>query len=270
MRTDLRLASDALISIVESSEGGAIEAIYSYLMGKYQQDIYKRIVVIQIDTPTNELVLIEKDMEAHVKILYKAPEGFNSFSVEDKNKVRVDCIHAALLKVFQKDRKFNKGKLETIKEEILMKNFFFEIICKKFWNKNKTLLGKLILSPFSDRFEYYVTVTNINNLIKCKIKIYNGKPDIYYFGRLFSFCKWTKNSKIIINGNNKEVEIHIDVNRCMVKYINFTPYPNPPFFQMMRADISKEESNAAYNDYLNSLPRQVHDIVISRFPPSLL
>jgi len=50
------------------------------------------------------------------------------------------------------------------------------------------------------------------------------------------------------------MEILILIDKCEAVFTNLTAYDNPPYFQMMRADISPEDNEKAHKDWLHSLP----------------
>ena len=57
------------------------------------------------------------------------------------------------------------------------------------------------------------------------------------------------------------MEIHINVDKCSVEFVNLTSYDKSPFFEMMKADLSDEEKEKAHKDYIHSLPPAIAAIV---------
>lgn len=245
-------------SVVEHGVGGpeaeALGLIYEFLLKDYKQNFYTRIGVNQIGNDLNEFVIKEPGNKIHCNIRYPVFEDFETKSIEEKNRIRLDVIHKALLRIADYDGKLDKGKLEAIKNEILEKNFSFEFEYKTYPNnKNKNLLGKVLVNPQIDKFDYYVLIEE-NKKEKCKLKIYSAVTTIFYFPYFFRYGKWKNDIEFILTGTRREVEIHILIDKCTVGYKNLTRYNNPPTFQMFREDISKEEKEKANQDYLHSLP----------------
>jgi hypothetical protein len=121
------------------------------------------------------------------------------------------------------------------------------------YKKNENLVAKIIVQPEMDRFNYHCLIEE-NEKVKCKIKMYCGLTDLYYYRDLFSDVKWKSENEIIITGKKKEVEISIIVSECEIAFKNLTRYKKAPFFELMRADITKEEREIANIDWHHSIP----------------
>ena len=65
----------------------------------------------------------------------------------------------------------------------------------------------------------------------------------------------------MITGKAKEIELHVFVDECRKELVNLTPYEKPPYFQMMRADVSEEERDKAYRDWKHSLPPSISSVI---------
>jgi len=253
MRTELRLGS-VVPHGVGGPESGAIDWIYIFLLHEFGQDVYRRIGINQIGEDLNELVMKEPGNKIHCNIRYPVIENFETKSIEERNRIRLDVIHTALLRIAKYDKKLDTSKLEAIKNKILENNFSFEFECKAYpKNKNKNLLAKMLVHPQMYKFDYYILIEE-NGKLKCRLKIYSGGTDTFYFPFFFRFSKWENNNEFVLTGTVKEVESHILINECKIKIVNLTPYDNPPTFQMFRMDISKEEKERAHQDYIHSLP----------------
>jgi hypothetical protein len=239
---------------VGGPEAGAIDLIYTFLLQEYKQDVYSYLHINQIDEGLNELVMKEPGNKIFINIRYPIHEDFEQKSIEEKNRIRLDVIHTALLRIADYDKKLDVSKLEAIRNKILKNNFSFELECKAYLNnKNKELLAKVLVHPQMDKFDYYVSIEK-NGKVKCRLKIYSAATNIFYFPYFFRYGKWKNDNEFILIGTQKEVEIHIIVDKCRIDYKNLTPYENPPTFQMFRMDISKEEKEKAHQDYLHQLP----------------
>jgi hypothetical protein len=252
MKTELLRLESIVKHGVGGVEAGAISLIYSYLLQKNQINFYSYIFINQIGDDLSELV-INEGKKVYINIRYHADENYGLKSISERNVIRLDIIHKALLQLNQNDGRVRRETLNAIRTEILNNNFEFDIEYRKCFNKkNRNLVAKLLIHPKVDRFEFYISI-EVAGSAKGKVLIYNGKPNDFYFEAILSNCVWEGN-EIVISGKNKEVEININSETLHVRYINKTPYQKSPFFEMMRADISKSENAEAYEDWLHSLP----------------
>ncbi len=265
MKTQLRLNSVVLHGVGSGPESGAIDLIYSFLLTEFEQDIYMYISINQIGNDLKEFVMKEPGNKIHVNILYPAYEDFETKSVGEKNLIRLDVIHTALLRVANQYGKLEIQKLEEIKEKIINNNFSFDFICKAYpYKKNDNLVAKIIVHPEMDRFNYFLLVEE-NQKVKCRIKLYCGLTNLFYYSDLFSTVKWKSMNELIITGKAKEVEICITVNECKITFTNLTNYQKSPYFEMMRADTSEADRQKAHQDWLHSIPPS-HRALITNEP----
>jgi hypothetical protein len=146
MKTELRLGS-VVAHGVGGAEAGSMDLIYLFLLSEFGQNVYHRIGINQIGNDLKEFVVKEPGNKIHVNIRYPAYEDFESKSMTDKNRIRLDIVHSALLKVADYDKKLDVEKLEEIKTVILKNDFSFDFTYKSCTNKrNPTLIGKVIIS----------------------------------------------------------------------------------------------------------------------------
>ncbi|HWB90840.1 MAG TPA: hypothetical protein VG605_03270 [Puia sp.] len=259
MKTEVRLGS-VVKHGVGGPEAGAINLIYSYLLHEHGQDFYKRIGINQIGGDLNEFVSKEAGNKIHVNIRYPVFDDFESRQPEEKNKIRLDVIHSSLMRIAEKDKRLSISQLELIKEKILENNFSFKIMCKLFVSTvSNDLVAKLIVYPEMNKFDYYVLIENQGKVV-CDQWIYSGITDLIYFPELFSEGRWRGDKEFVITGKCREVEIRILIDDCKIEYKNLSPYDRPPYFEMMRADISSEEKEKADEDWKHSLPPAVAGI----------
>jgi len=254
MKTQLRLNSVILHGVGSGPESGAIDLIYAFLLTEFEQDIYRYISVNQIGNDLKEFVMKEPGNKIHVNIRYPADEDFEKNSVDEKNLIRLDVIHTALLRVANQYGKLEIQRLEQIKEKIINNNFSFDFVYKIYkYKKNYNIIAKIIVHPEMDRFNYFLLVEE-NQKVKCRMKLYCGLTNLFYYSDLFSIVKWKSMNELIITGKAKEVEICITVNECKIRFTNLTKYQKSPFFEMMRADTSEADRQKAHQDWLHSLP----------------
>lgn len=259
MKTEIRLGS-VVAHGVGGPEAAAIDLIYICLLHEFGQNIYRRIGINQIGEDLNEFVIKESGNKIHVNIRYPAYEDFEARSIQEKNEIRLDVVHAALLKVAEYDKKLDIHQLEAIRRKILDNNFHFEFVCKSYVKKNENTLIKVVVHPEIDRFNYYAIIEE-HGKIRCKIHLYSGRTATFFGEGFFFYGKWKGENEFIIGGKRKEVEIHILVDECRADFVNLTRYPNPPYFTMMRADISDEDRAKAHQDWKHSLPPAVAAVI---------
>jgi len=253
MISELRLGS-VVAHGVGGPETGAINLIYALLLNEFGQGFYSRIGINQIGDELNEFVMKEPPRSVHVNIRYPVYEDFESKSVDEKNRIRLDIIHASLLRIAEYDKKFDVQQLESIRKMILDNNFSFEFTRKVFPHKKiNGRIAKINLRPEMNTFDFYVVFED-NGKETCRVCVYRGLTDLIYFPKIFSAGKWKGDNELIITDKLNEVEIHVFVNDCRVEVRNLTSYKNPPYFEMMRGDISREEKERARSDWMHSLP----------------
>lgn len=252
MKTHLLRLGSVIAHGVGGPEAGMIDLIYNFLLQEFEQDIYSRIGINQIGDDLNEFVMKSPNKEVHVNIRFPASEDFESISNREKNFIRLSVIHEALLRLAEFDKKLDKEKLEQIKQRIIENDFSFDFVCKTYKSKHENLHAKIIVHPETNMFQYFLLIEEDRKL-KCKIHLYSGGTDVFYFPAFFNFGKWKGNNEFILTGTKKETEIHVFYNECRFELINLTPYSQPPYFEMMRADISQQEKDKAVKDWEHSL-----------------
>ncbi|MGZ3838571.1 MAG: hypothetical protein ACXVMS_17155 [Flavisolibacter sp.] len=255
-----------LISIVPHGvggpEAGAICLIYAKLLHEFGQDFYN-ITVNQIGegTDPDEIILKEPGNKIHINIRYPAPEDFETRSGGEKNRYRLDVVHAALNRIADHDGMYDKLKLEEIRSKILEHDFSFQFHLKKFvCPKRKDLIASIVVEPMMDMFLYFVVVESNGKKIH-KILIYQGQTDLYGFRMFFQNGKWNSENGLILSGKENVVQTHIFIWENRAEFVNLTQYEKPPIFEMMKVGISEEEKEKAHQDWLDSLPPYVAAII---------
>ncbi len=239
-----------------SSEASAIELIYAILLRRFDADVYS-FSINQIGNDLEEFILKEPGNKIHINFRYPAYKDFESKTVQERNLIRLEVIHAALLKIAENDSKVAADKLNLIKEDIIENDFNYEFQVKQFTNrKNKDLVAKIILHPRVDKFVYYISIENKGQEF-LRLLLYNGLPGYDYFTKFFQKGKWRGENEVIITGKDNIVETHVLLDQKRIDFINLTNYENPPMFQLMKADISKKEKERALNDWYDSLPLEM-------------
>lgn len=241
---------------VGGPEAGAINLIYTLLLKEFEQDIYN-FWINQIGNELDEFEMKSAGNNIHINIRYPAYDDFEEKNIDERNRIRLDIIHTALLRVAKFDKRLNINKLELIRHKVIEENFNFEFTIKKFVNtKNRNLVAKIVVNPQMYKFSYYVAIEN-RKTKPIKILIYEGGTDLFYFPKFFQKGKWISNNEIIITGTENIVETHVLINENRVEYVNLTPYEKPPLFELMKFGISKEEKEKVSKDWLHSLPPHI-------------
>ena len=226
MKTDLRLNSVVPHGVGGGPESAAIDFIYMFMLRDFGQDLYTRIGINQIGQDLNEFVKIESKTRAHVNIRYPEDEHFEARTVQEKNRIRLEVIHSALLRLAKFDGKLDLDKLEAIKNNILDKNFLFHFVIKSFFFKKSNLVARLVVNPLMDKFVYELVIEE-NSLLKCRLHLYNGRTVVFFGEDFFWHGKWKSDKEFTLEGKMKEVKLIINIDKCEVEIINLTMYRAP-------------------------------------------
>jgi hypothetical protein len=240
---------------IGNKENGLLDLLYSYLLWKNGLDYYRFIKVNQIhqDQGIEEFVEIEKGL-VHINIIFNTDPNFDTLNDANKNRIRLDIIHAGLLRLADKDPKFSKTNLEKIKDEILERNFNFELegqIRKSPFDD--TTVCRFLINPQTKYFDYFFLIQKDGSDL-CKIPIYRGKPLTYYLDSFFSTVTWNNKNQVVIEGKEKQIKMILDVANCKLDFQNLTQYPKPPLWEMANAEIDEQDNKTAYENCLHSLP----------------
>ncbi len=260
-KTDIfRLGSLVPHGVGDNPDSHMLDLIYSILLQEFNQDIYSHIRVQQIGDDLDELIFKERN-NIHINIRYPAFEDFETRSQKDRNSIRVEIIHTALVRLAKKFEKLDINKLELIKNKILVNEFSFNFLYKTYVHpKRNDLVAQLFIKPYIDRFEF-VLVLQDENEEKCKLLLYSGAPSSYYIHSFFQKGKWRGINEFSFKAKD-EFEIKILVDTCSYEVVNLTNYEKPPMFELMRSDITKTDKAKAHEDWLHSLPPAVTAIII--------
>ena len=126
MKTDIIRLGSLVKEGVGGPETGAIRLIYSYLLQEMQLDFYDLIIINQIGEDLDELIISTGSKKVNINIRYATNELFDNKSIREKNIIRLDIIHTALMRLAVEDKRMGISKLEAIKNRILESNFSFE------------------------------------------------------------------------------------------------------------------------------------------------
>lgn len=204
-------------------------------------DHNNHISINQIGDELEECIL-KNGKNIHINIRYPIYQDFELKTEADRNRIRLDDVNAALQKIASSDKKLDIYKLETIKKKIIEQDFKFEFIYKTHINKKiPVLVGKVIIQPKTDRFDFYISIEDAGQE-KCRLLLYGGKTTDFYIADFFFYGKWKSPTVLIIKGKDQGIEIHILIDECKAKYKNFTKYKKPPNFELMKAEIRGDAS----------------------------
>lgn len=172
---------------VGGPEAGSIDLIYSFLLQEYNCDFYQHIHINQIGDDLEEMIMkVGKRIVTNIK--YPA-KGFNSKTVSEKNMTRLDVVHTSLLRISEKGKKLDVNCLEKIRDRILLQNFEFELLYKRYEDKKNQLVGKILIQPYQDKFCFYFSTEKNGEQIS-KLLIYEGKCTEYYIRDIFYTGIW--------------------------------------------------------------------------------
>lgn len=235
---------------VGGPEAGSIDLIYSFLLQEYNCDFYEHIHINQIGDDLEEMIMkVGKKIVTNIKYPSK---GFDSKSIKEKDLIRLEVVHLALLRIAEKEKKLDVDSLEKIKNRILEQDFEFDFVYKQYQDKKNEQVGKILITPYQDRFCFSFYKEKENDIqAQGKILLYEGKCTDFYIPAIFYSGKWKGSNEFIIKDKNKEIELHIFVTENRVDLINLTKYDKPPFFEMMKAGNTNED---VHKDWLHSLP----------------
>lgn len=260
MKTQLRLGSNVAHGI-GGPECGAIELIYMYLLCEFEQDYYRRISINQIGDEADEIIIKEANKSIHININCSVLNKFNNKSADQKNKIRLEVIHEALLRIANFDNKLNISKLEAIKNKILIHNFSFEFDYKLFTKKIKNnLFCKIVIKPLINKFVLSAVVEKNGDII-CKTPIFEGLTTLFYFDCFFCFAKWKGDNEVIIYGKEKTVRTHLLIDSCTIDIVNLTVFENPPLYTLMKYKITSDVRDKAHKNWMESLPPNIAKVV---------
>lgn len=255
-----------LISIDHNGIGnrgnGLLNIIYSYLLWKNGLDYYKFVKINQIgrEQQVKEFVEIQKEY-VHINLIHPTDKNFDLLDDDRKNKIRLEIIHAGLMRLAEVDSRFSISKLNEIRKEVIESNFRIALESNGKINRfDKAVLVKLLILPSTTYFDYHLIVQR-NEMEICRQFLYRGKPAPDIVSYFFSKPKWKNKNELVIEGQEKQMRIRLDISSCTLEFQNLTQYPNPPLWEMMKVGISEQENKSAYEDWIHSLPPAVAAIV---------
>lgn len=225
-------------------EATAISLVYSFLLTEYKATSYSKIFVNQIDESNDEVIVKFSSKDIHMNILYKTPDV-------DPNCARLEIIHSALLKLSSYENKVDPFKLKEIHQRILDNDFNFKFILKEFRSHRVERKAWLVVEPQEKQFNYYIRF-NLNGQ-EFERLLFVGLPEIFYADYFFGKCNWLVEDILELTGSMNEVKILVNLATQTFVVNNLTEFQNPPYFQLMRADISQEERDSANEDWEKTL-----------------
>lgn len=254
-----------LNSVVMNGAGGpgasAISLIYSFLLQEFSLDVYTHITINQIGEDLEEFVSKE-GKNVHVNIRYPGSVSDNLHNADENNKIRLQIIHMALLRIAETYKQWDTQKLGEIKGLILQKRFKFELVYQEFKNSRQQILAKIIVFPEQMMFRIYCALYK-DGIEYCRVSLMNSVP-IPIFSEYFKDGRWDNNGKLRVFGKVREVEFLISADSCEAQIINLTKFDHPPLFYMQRADVSREEKDKAYEDWLSTMTTEQAEMLRSQ------
>ena len=109
---------------VGGPEAGSIDLIYSYLLQEYNCDFYDHIHINQIGDDLQEMIMkVGKKIVTNINY---PSNGFENKTIKEKNQIRLDIVHTALVRIAEKEKKLNINNLERF--EIVLLNRILNLI----------------------------------------------------------------------------------------------------------------------------------------------
>ncbi len=255
-----------LISIDPNGIGnegnGMLDILYSYLLYENGLSFYKYIKINQIHQSQDIKEFVDFDKgKVHVNIIHNTPSNFDYLDDISKNKIRLEVIHAGLLRISKEDERLQKDKLEKIREEILLKKNYFiidGIVSVNPFDKNITC--KILITPQAKYFIFSLDVKNKDSYL-CKVDLYRSKPLVYYLDSFFSIIKWINKDELYVGGKAKQMSILLNLSNCDIQFKNLTQYNKPPLWEMGKTETNNTEKRVAYENWLDSLPPEYAAVI---------
>lgn len=189
------------------TEAGALCLMYMSLLHEYGQDHYKQISIYEGMTES----VVRTGKHVCVKLKYDSERR----DVE-KNRIRLEIIHAALLRVAVFENKLDLQVLDRIRQRILESEFMLEIVYRKERRKDGTV-AKIVVHPEMEWFDYYVVVEE-RGVESFKLWIHSGEPDVEEMAALFATMEWKNNNELVIIRQSLEAEIRVFVKERRAAY----------------------------------------------------
>jgi len=243
---------------VGGPEAAMLDLIYSYLLQRYNCDYYGHISINQVGSDLDEFI-VKRGKRIDVNIRFPVTE-FCKLNIHEQNKIRVEVIHSALVRIAEKEKSLDIPSLLKIKKEIFDKHFEFEFTYKVYENHAINQKIEILIQPGPDKFNFYVSVKDAK-VPSCKMLVYEGMSNDYYIPIIFASGKWKNRDHFVIRDKRKEIELHIFLKECRYELRNLTNYPDPPFFEMMKANTPPEIRERVYKDWLHPLPPGISGII---------
>lgn len=242
-------------SVVEYGFGpntGAISLIYSHLLEKYDVGLHQNVLVNHIGNDLQELIIRQSKQQIGINIRYQLPDNFNALEANKKNIVFTEIVHEALVRLAKDKSQIDITKLAAIRQEVLDKNFSFDILYKSYLNKQcEALAAKVIIHPELSRFNFFVSIED-GGIEKCRLLVYTGKTTDFYIADLFFYGKWKSANEFILSGKRSEIAIHIIIDECRSIFVNTSEdNTKAPLFELFKSDADKEKTLKEYIASLN-------------------
>jgi|GEM_PF-1908861 len=234
----------------------AIGMIYTFLLRKNHVTSYDFINIIEVGNELNELISVDK-REVHINIRYFIQGEYQSRSLEERNAIRLNSIHTAMLRLAEQDSRVDVDVLHLIRSEILEKNFLFYFEHKKWTRKLAPVMtASLLFCPKENKIDFFIILFS-KGIEVCNKLVYSGRLGLDYLDTLFCHGKWSKENNFMLTGKSKEIEFIVFPEACKVAYVNHSNWPVPPTFDSLRSSISPalpEPKDEEYENWFYSLP----------------
>lgn len=186
-----------------------INYIYSYYLQKFKLSHYPFIVINHIGEDFNEGVFPRtRYTNLGINIRYPVSENIDSLSESEKNNIRLNLMHEALLKLSAYDKRFSVEKLEEIKTAVIQSDFIVDIPYRIYVNKhNANITGTVIVNPKESEYLFYFVITD-NGIETTRAFLESMSIQEFYGGRTHFHGAWQKDGSFFLVNSTSGEEFH--------------------------------------------------------------
>jgi len=203
MRTLIHLTSKTGPDIA-GPEAETLCLIYMLLLHEYGIDHYRHISITLVGAGDDEVVTKYPGKKIAVGLRYPVPEDLALKGVDGRKRVRLDAIHAALLRVAAFEHKLDADLLEGIRRRILKNDLSFEFVCQR--EMRGRVQATLVVHADVTGLDYYV-MAGEGGRVRFKLWIYSRSASVAQFVEDPLQLAWKDDDQLIISGRSMEEEI---------------------------------------------------------------
>lgn len=236
----INIQSTAPYGIGGGGESEALALIYEHLLQHHKQNQYSHIGIIQVATIEEE-VIFRSAKAIHVNIFYPTDKNFEQNSIKEKNLVRLNIVHEALLRISNFENKLDKGTLSIIKEDIIKKKFIYKLKIRSYIKKTSSGIYEAEISVVPKMYGFQISFSfKINGVELWRAPFYRSINTAYFFHQFFFKAKWRSDLHLVIYNKFDEFEIHFLVEKKEI-WLNYKEKINMlSTYNIFAADTQKK------------------------------